>query len=387
MGVPILLHPAYPMTYDAVKGRSLVGGLGLMFDTTIALARIILSGILDRHPRLKLLCPHVGGALPYLIGRMDHQTQVLKRGAENISRPPSEYLRQIYLDTVSPIALAIRYGYDFAGPDRLLYASDHPWVDPDLIVSKIDSPRPAGRGSEEDLHRQREEALPAMNRAGDRSQAEFETTTPPDSSKYQFHLAVCSGTFHGWSFAEACKGAVRTGYEGIEIAPHLLSDDPNSLSADRRRELRDIRESEGLLYVGMHNMLKAPGWLHLTTPDRTRREKSWDYFRGLVDLGGDLGDGGLMILGSARQRGTVDGATRREARGRMGRGSGCGGARRRGTRGTDPPGAPGAASLRRGQQPGGGDRHRGADRQFGGAVHVRHPQRRGREAVPRRGGP
>ena len=159
-----------------------------------------------------------------------------------------------------------------------------------------------------------------MNRAGDRSQAEFETTTPPDSSKYQFHLAVCSGTFHGWSFAEACKGAVRTGYEGIEIAPHLLSDDPNSLSADRRRELRDIRESEGLLYVGMHNMLKAPGWLHLTTPDRTRREKSWDYFRGLVDLGGDLGDGGLMILGSARQRGTVDGATRREARGRMAEG-------------------------------------------------------------------
>ena len=159
-----------------------------------------------------------------------------------------------------------------------------------------------------------------MNRAGDRSQAEFETTTPPDSSKYQFHLAVCSGTFHGWSFGEACKGAVRTGYEGIEIAPHLLSDDPNSLSADRRRELRDIRESEGLLYVGMHNMLKAPGWLHLTTPDRTRREKSWDYFRGLVDLGGDLGDGGLMILGSARQRGTVDGATRREARGRMAEG-------------------------------------------------------------------
>lgn len=139
MGVPILLHPAYPMTYDAVKGRSLVGGLGLMFDTTIALARIILAGILDRHPRLKLLCPHVGGALPYLIGRMDHQTQVLKRGAENINRPPSEYLRQIYLDTVSPIALAIRYGYDFVGPDRLLYASDHPWVDPNLIVAKIDS--------------------------------------------------------------------------------------------------------------------------------------------------------------------------------------------------------------------------------------------------------
>lgn len=159
-----------------------------------------------------------------------------------------------------------------------------------------------------------------MNPVSGRSQAGSEGRTPRKPADYRFRLAVCSGTFQGWTFAEACKGAVRTGYEGIEIAPHLLSDDPNSLSAARRRELRDIRESEGLLYVGMHNMLKAPRWLHLTTPDRIRRERSWDYFRGLVDLCADLGDGGLMILGSARQRGTADGATQREAVGRLSEG-------------------------------------------------------------------
>lgn len=159
-----------------------------------------------------------------------------------------------------------------------------------------------------------------MNPASGRSQAASDRRTPRKPADYRFRLAVCSGTFQAWSFAEACKGAVRTGYEGIEIAPHLLSDDPNSLSAARRRELRDIRESEGLLYVGLHDMLKAPGWLHLTTPDRTRRERSWDYFRGLVDLCADLGDGGLMILGSARQRHAVDGVTRREARSRLAEG-------------------------------------------------------------------
>ena len=79
-----LLHPAYPVTYDATVGRNLVAGLGLMFDTTIALARIILAGMLDEFPKLNLVCPHVGGTLPYLIGRLDHQTQVLKRGAEHI---------------------------------------------------------------------------------------------------------------------------------------------------------------------------------------------------------------------------------------------------------------------------------------------------------------
>lgn len=141
LDIPILLHPAYPMTYDATKGYEMAAGLGLMFDTTIALTRIILAGILDQHPKLKLVCPHVGGALPYLVGRIDHQTMVLKRGAEHIRRAPSEYLRQVWLDTVSPLAMSIRYGFDFVGPDRLLYASDHPWVDPKLIVDNVRSLR------------------------------------------------------------------------------------------------------------------------------------------------------------------------------------------------------------------------------------------------------
>jgi predicted TIM-barrel fold metal-dependent hydrolase len=131
--IPVLLHPAYPVTYQQTKGYEMAAGLGLMFDTTIALARLILAGIPDKYPRLKLVCPHVGGALPYLIGRIDHQTMVLKRGAENIRKPPSEYLKQIWFDTVSPIDLAIQYGIDFGGPDKMLYSSDHPWVDPKMI--------------------------------------------------------------------------------------------------------------------------------------------------------------------------------------------------------------------------------------------------------------
>jgi predicted TIM-barrel fold metal-dependent hydrolase len=136
-GLPVLLHPAYPMTYQQTKGYEMAAGLGLMFDTTIALARLILSGVLDECPKLKLVCPHVGGALPYLVGRIDHQTMVLKRGSEKIRKAPSEYLKQVWFDTVSPISLAIRYGIDFAGPDKMLYSSDHPWVDPKLILRLV----------------------------------------------------------------------------------------------------------------------------------------------------------------------------------------------------------------------------------------------------------
>ena len=137
-GVPILLHPAMPMTFDAVKGYQMAPMLGLMFDTTIALCRLILSGVLDKHPNLKLVCPHVGGALPYLIGRVDHQTMVLKRGAENIHKAPSEYLKRVWFDTVTPIGLAIQYAYQFAGPEKMLYSSDHPWVDPQIIIDQVD---------------------------------------------------------------------------------------------------------------------------------------------------------------------------------------------------------------------------------------------------------
>ncbi len=139
LDVPVLLHPAYPVTYEQTKAYEITGTLGLMFDTTIALDRIILSGVLDRYPKLKLVCPHLGGALPYLIGRADHQTQVLKRGAEHITKPPSAYVKQIYLDIVSPLPLAMRFALDMVGPDRLLYASDHPWVEPKLIQSCLDS--------------------------------------------------------------------------------------------------------------------------------------------------------------------------------------------------------------------------------------------------------
>ena len=128
--LPVLLH-------EQTKGYEMTAGLGLMFDTTIALARLILSGVLDEYPNLKLVCPHVGGALPYLVGRLDHQTMVLKRGAEKIRRPPSEYLKQIWFDTVSPIGMAIRYGIDFAGPEKMLYSSDHPWVDPKTILGLV----------------------------------------------------------------------------------------------------------------------------------------------------------------------------------------------------------------------------------------------------------
>jgi len=137
--VPVLLHPAKPMTSDLLKDYEMISAVGNMFDNTIALTRILMAGILDQQPKLKLLCPHLGGTLPYIIGRLDHQTQVLKRGPKYLTRAPSEYLKQVWFDIVSPLPAAMRFAYDYLGPDRLLYASDHPWVDPGTIRGALES--------------------------------------------------------------------------------------------------------------------------------------------------------------------------------------------------------------------------------------------------------
>lgn len=87
-----------------------------------------------------------------------------------------------------------------------------------------------------------------------------------------FRLAVCSETFEGWSFPEACRGAREGGFTGLEIAPFTLSSDPASLSSARRAELRAIMAGEGLALVGFHSLLTTPKGLHLTTPDAALRE-------------------------------------------------------------------------------------------------------------------
>ncbi len=138
-GLPILLHPPYPVCYEQTKGYNLTGGLGLMFDTTIALTRIIMSGLLDEHPKLKLVCPHVGGTLPYLIGRIDHQVTVLKRVKVKLQQAPSAYLRGIYFDAVNALPAVIRFGIEMVGAERMLYSSDHPWVNPQLIIDNVRS--------------------------------------------------------------------------------------------------------------------------------------------------------------------------------------------------------------------------------------------------------
>lgn len=136
--LPIVLHPTVPTWGETIKDHSMIPMMGLQVDTSFALLRLILGGVLERHPKLKVVMPHVGGVLPYMMGRIEHQTEVMGRGRAHIKQPPSAYMRHIYLDTVSPSAQALCYAYEFSGPEHLVFGTDHPWVDPQLFVTLVE---------------------------------------------------------------------------------------------------------------------------------------------------------------------------------------------------------------------------------------------------------
>ena len=130
---------------------------------------------------------------------------------------------------------------------------------------------------------------------------------------YQFRHSMCNEAFDKWPFADACKAIRKAGYPGIEIAPFTLAENPAAITAAERRQYRDILESEGLVFAGLHWLMVSPKGLHVTGPDAALRQRSWEHIRSLVDLCADLGEHGVMVFGSPNQRSTSGGLTRAEA--------------------------------------------------------------------------
>jgi D-psicose/D-tagatose/L-ribulose 3-epimerase len=126
-------------------------------------------------------------------------------------------------------------------------------------------------------------------------------------------LAVCNELFEQRDLAESCRLARRAGWQGIELAPFTLAQDATTLSAPRRREIRDIIASEGLAFVGLHWLLIGPPNIHVTTPDAAVRRRSWEYVAALIDLCADLGPNGVLVFGSPKQRASTGGLSPAEA--------------------------------------------------------------------------
>ena len=140
--VPIWMHPHRPATKvdyanEKTSKYEIWQVLGWPFESSVAMARMVFSGLLERLPKLRIITHHCGGMIPYFSGRAetlwaqlgsrsadDSEQDVLKR----LSKTPIEYFKMFYGDTVlGGSASALRCGLDFFGSDKIVFASDCPF--------------------------------------------------------------------------------------------------------------------------------------------------------------------------------------------------------------------------------------------------------------------
>jgi aminocarboxymuconate-semialdehyde decarboxylase len=125
-GAVLYIHPAHPVNVDMMQEYWLMPLVGFLFDTTLAAASIVFTGVAERFPRIRWALCHLGGAIPYLAERLDRGFHAFKACRAHIDRPPSTFLREFYYDTVNFTPGALKLAIEFAGADHILAGSDYP---------------------------------------------------------------------------------------------------------------------------------------------------------------------------------------------------------------------------------------------------------------------
>lgn len=140
LGVTLLIHPGRPVMMESVRDYGLSGAVGFLFDTTIAILRLVYSGLLEKLPGLRIVLPHIGSTIPYLVGRIDHQYKLSAGGHGALPKLPSEYLRTVYIDTAQSLYKpAMQCALSFTPIDRILFGSDDPFVDLKQSVASVEA--------------------------------------------------------------------------------------------------------------------------------------------------------------------------------------------------------------------------------------------------------
>ncbi|MFQ5852488.1 MAG: amidohydrolase family protein, partial [Candidatus Binatia bacterium] len=127
LDVFILVHPTQVAGADRMRDYNLFNLIGNPAETSLAFAKCIFGGVLEKFPRLRFCLAHAGGFLPYTWGRLDRGYKIDKACQEKISKPPSEYVRLFYFDTISHSQMALEYLVQNFGAEHVLLGSDYPF--------------------------------------------------------------------------------------------------------------------------------------------------------------------------------------------------------------------------------------------------------------------
>lgn len=133
----IFVHPNQVVGADRMKEFNLANLIGNPTDTSLAFAKLIFSGVLERYPRLKFLLAHAGGFLPYTWGRLDRGYRIQDSATVKIPKAPGEYVKLLNFDTITHSTMALEYLVANFGADHVVLGSDYPYDmgDPEPVAS------------------------------------------------------------------------------------------------------------------------------------------------------------------------------------------------------------------------------------------------------------
>jgi aminocarboxymuconate-semialdehyde decarboxylase len=132
LGYPLLFHPldGEPNIYAGKQrladpssvAAGLSNSLGFTFETATTAAKFIVTGTLDKYPRLEIVLPHSGGVFPYIAGRAD---RYMMNSRFKLQRPVREYIRRFHYDTLTYYPETLRFLIGLVGSDRVVIGTDN----------------------------------------------------------------------------------------------------------------------------------------------------------------------------------------------------------------------------------------------------------------------
>ena len=141
LDVPVFIHPNNILGSDRLNAFHLGNLIGNPTEDALAVASLIFGGVLKEFPRLKFYVAHGGGSCPFLRGRWEHGWRVRDDARTRIDRPPSEYFRLFYFDSLTHSGPALNYLVEACGPDRVMLGSDYPYdmsdIDPVRAIASL----------------------------------------------------------------------------------------------------------------------------------------------------------------------------------------------------------------------------------------------------------
>ncbi|HEV8534809.1 MAG TPA: amidohydrolase family protein [Candidatus Limnocylindria bacterium] len=140
-GACVFVHPMIPSAAEAFTEYVLGPIVGFPFDTTLAIAKLCYAGVFKELPNIRWLVAHAGGAVPYLMERLDSGWRDFAECRVNIDEPPSVYLKRLNYDTVTFSPHNLRLLRDVVGADHMVMGSDYPHLlgSIDRAVSSIEA--------------------------------------------------------------------------------------------------------------------------------------------------------------------------------------------------------------------------------------------------------